>query len=92
MAATYPFKRTLAKRLVLTVLLADPVRELYGREICVRTGLPSGTVYPILASLDEAGWTRSRWERVNPARVGRPRRRLYRLVRKTIPQVWDYVR
>jgi len=43
------------------------------------TGLSSGTLYPILMRLDEAGWLESRWEKVDPARVGRPRRRLYRI-------------
>lgn len=41
--------------------------------------LKSGTVYPLLARLEKAGWLESRWEEIDPAEAGRPRRRLYRL-------------
>ncbi|MGH8217115.1 MAG: helix-turn-helix transcriptional regulator, partial [Steroidobacteraceae bacterium] len=37
-----------------------------------------GTLYPILLRLESAGWFASRWENIDPARAGRPRRRLYR--------------
>jgi hypothetical protein len=39
----------------------------------------SGTLYPIMLRLETAGWFVSRREAVDPAHVGRPRRRLYRL-------------
>lgn len=47
--------------------------------IAQRTGLKSGTSYPILARLQRAGWVTSNWETVDPAEQGRPRRRYYRL-------------
>lgn len=50
----------------------------YGFDIMDATGLPSGTVYPILARLEEAGLLRSRWERQAIAhREKRPPRRYY---------------
>ncbi len=46
---------TIATQLVLQVLLADPAAELYGLEIGEKTGLPSGTIHPILARLEGLG-------------------------------------
>ena len=70
---------TLPTQLVLRELLSDPAREMYGLEICAAAGLPSGTIHPILARLEKVGWLRSRWEDVDPAAQGRPRRRYYSL-------------
>jgi PadR family transcriptional regulator, regulatory protein PadR len=64
---------------VLEAFLEDPHRELAGSDVQKRSSLASGTLYPILLRLESAGWFVSRWENINPADVGRPRRRLYRL-------------
>jgi PadR family transcriptional regulator PadR len=76
--ATAP-RMTKATQLVLRSLLADPTAELYGSEIGDVAGLMSGTVHPILARLEAAGWVESRWEDVDPQAAGRPARRYYRL-------------
>jgi len=60
---------------VLEVLLTGD-DELYGLKIAELTGLKTGTVYPILARLEEAGWVGSRWEREERGERG-PRRRFY---------------
>jgi DNA-binding PadR family transcriptional regulator len=70
---------TLPTQLVLRELMEDPAREMYGLEVCAAAGLPSGTIHPILARLEKVGWLRSRWEEVDPAEQGRPRRRYYQL-------------
>ncbi len=73
-------RMTLQVQLVLRALLADPGAERYGLQLCAETGLPSGTIYPIVARLEQMGWVESSWE--DPARhvaEGRPRRRYYRL-------------
>jgi DNA-binding PadR family transcriptional regulator len=70
---------TIPTQLVLEALLADPERELYGVEIGERAELRSGTVHPILARLEGAGWLASRWEDIDPQVAGRPARRYYRL-------------
>jgi PadR family transcriptional regulator PadR len=70
---------TLPTQLVLRTLLEDPTKEFYGLEICAAAGLPSGTIHPILARLENAGWLASRWEEIDPREKGRPRRRYYRL-------------
>jgi PadR family transcriptional regulator, regulatory protein PadR len=64
---------------VLRALLENPTRELYGLEVCAAAGLPTGTVHPILARLENLGWLESEWEQVDPKERGRPRRRYYRL-------------
>jgi|SRR5437762_2752307 len=62
---------------VVRCLLADPAVPRYGKEIADETGLKTGTLHPILARLEQAGWVEKYWE--DPAEdVGRPRRRYYR--------------
>ena len=63
---------------VLEAFLTDPTKPLSGSEVHQRCGIASGTLYPILLRLESAGWFTSRWETVDPAVAGRPRRRLYR--------------
>ena len=64
---------------VMAALLADPDAEQYGLQLMQDTGLPSGTLYPILVRLERAGWVESRWEEADPVAEGRPTRRYYRL-------------
>jgi PadR family transcriptional regulator PadR len=68
---------TLAMQQVLRQALAEPTREFYGAEVGKAVGLPSGTVTPILARLENAGFLVSRYECVDSRQVGRPRRRYY---------------
>ncbi|MFD4476765.1 PadR family transcriptional regulator [Streptomyces sp. NPDC058471] len=73
---------TLQTQLVLRALLEDPAKQRYGLELCELAGLPSSTIYPILARLEQAGWVLSSWE--DPSvheEAGRPRRRFYRITR-----------
>ena len=64
---------------VLQTFVRDAPSERYGLEVMALTGLPSGTVFPILARFEGLGWLESGWEDVDPAAVGRPQRRYYRL-------------
>ena len=51
----------------------------YGFDIMDATGLPSGTVYPILGRLERQELVRARWEAVSIARRDkRPPRRYYK--------------
>ena len=71
MRLTYP------TTLVLQALLQG---HHHGFDIMDATGLPSGTVYPILRRLDAEGCVRSRWEKEGVARrEQRPPRRYYEL-------------
>ena len=64
---------------VLREFLVRPIEQLSGVDISRSTGLASGTLYPILFRLEEAGWLESAWENVSASEVKRPRRRLYRI-------------
>lgn len=64
---------------VLSALLADPEAEQYGLDLMKLTGLPSGTLYPVLHRLQAAGWLTADWEEIDPSAAGRPARRYYRL-------------
>ncbi|NRQ30597.1 PadR family transcriptional regulator [Nonomuraea sp. NN258] len=71
---------TMTTQAVLRVLLTDPDRARYGLELCDLAGMPSGTVYPILARLEQVGWVESRWEDPEThVDAKRPRRRYYRV-------------
>ena len=56
-----------------------PGNELSGADIRRASKLATGTVYPILLRLEDAGWVTSRWEEIDPKEAGRPQRRFYRL-------------
>lgn len=66
---------------VLGALLeaAQTGEETYGLDISRRTGLKTGTLYPVLDRLEDARWVESRWEDTEPSEARRPRRRFYRL-------------
>jgi PadR family transcriptional regulator, regulatory protein PadR len=62
------------------VLQALAVGHRYGFDIMDATGLPSGTVYPVLRRLEKESLVRARWEDAQAARdEQRPPRRNYEL-------------
>jgi DNA-binding PadR family transcriptional regulator len=63
---------------VLAAFLEDPAADRYGLDLMKATEMPSGTLYPILARLRDAGWVRAEWEQPDPD-ASRPARRYYRL-------------
>lgn len=60
---------------VLDMLITNPNSS--GADIARATGLKTGTLYPILMRLEEAGWLTSQWEEGDPSLLGRPRKRFY---------------
>jgi PadR family transcriptional regulator, regulatory protein PadR len=66
------------KKLVLQAFLDAPSEETYGFELAEATGLPSGTIYPILRNLEDGGLIKSRWAEVDTG-PQRRRRRYYAL-------------
>ena len=64
---------------VLRVLTADPSAQHYGYDLMRAAGLPSGTLYPMLARLQQEGLVQSEWEAQREDAGGRPPRRYYRL-------------
>jgi PadR family transcriptional regulator PadR len=62
------------------VLLAIRAGHLYGFDVMDVTGLPDGTVYPILRRLEDKGALTGQWESTESAAAdGRPPRRYYQL-------------
>jgi PadR family transcriptional regulator PadR len=64
---------------VLVAFMSAPQDELSGAQVRRAANVASGTLYPILARFEQAGWLESRWETGDPHTLGRPRRRFYRL-------------
>ena len=58
-------------------------RPEFGLELSRLAGLKTGTIYPALARLEQAGWLTTHWQTDEEAmREQRPRRRLYELTTK----------
>ena len=74
-----PFRITTPLRLVLDAFMVQPAVARYGLDIAKETGLKPGSLYPILARLELAGWVSSHWEQPEERDAGRPRRRYYLL-------------
>ncbi len=66
------------KKLVFQAFLDAPSEETYGFELAEATGLPSGTIYPILRGLEGEGLIKGRWAEVETG-PQRRRRRYYAL-------------
>ena len=64
---------------VLGTLLNNRPDALAGADFGRATRLQSGTLYPILLRLEQAGWVETYWESETPQELGRPRRRSYQL-------------
>jgi DNA-binding PadR family transcriptional regulator len=64
---------------VLRVLASEPTAEHYGLELGRKANMKSGSLYPILARLEAAGWIRGDWEQIDPSQEGRRPRRNYRV-------------
>jgi DNA-binding PadR family transcriptional regulator len=62
---------------VLRVFVADTTARHYGYDLMKAARLQSGTLYPMLARLEEEGMVSSQWETQQPD--GRPPRKYYQL-------------
>jgi PadR family transcriptional regulator len=69
-------KRSVQTTQVLQALLDSPTGETYGFELVKVTGLPSGSVYPILRRLEDERLVTAREEMINP-NARRPRYRVF---------------
>jgi PadR family transcriptional regulator PadR len=64
---------------VVKIFLEDTQQPRYGLELMRLTGQPSGSLYPILAKFEQAGWLIGGKENIDPHAEGRPARRFYRI-------------
>jgi DNA-binding PadR family transcriptional regulator len=71
---------------VLLALLEAPTADHYGLELAEQAGLKSGTLYPILARFEAAGWVTGSWEQIDPKKAGRRPRRYYRLTARGVEE------
>jgi DNA-binding PadR family transcriptional regulator len=62
---------------VLKVFLEEPDQPRYGFELMKLTGMASGSLYPMLARLERAGWLTRGKEDIDPRVEGRPARTNY---------------
>jgi PadR family transcriptional regulator len=63
--------------MVLKVFLEDLDQPRYGFELMKLTGMASGSLYPMLARLEAAGWLTRGKEDIDPHTAGRPPRTNY---------------
>jgi PadR family transcriptional regulator PadR len=63
----------------LNALIAQPGRDHHGTDLSDETGIPMGSIYPVLARLEALLWVESCWEEPQRREQGFPRRRYYRL-------------
>lgn len=68
--------RSIQTRQIFQALLDAPDEETYGFELVKVTGLPSGSVYPILRRLEDENIITAREEAIDPT-ARRPRYRIY---------------
>jgi PadR family transcriptional regulator PadR len=64
---------------VLRVFLADVSAPRYGYDLMKAARLPSGTLYPMLARLQDEGLVAAQWEQQREDAAGRPPRKFYQL-------------
>jgi DNA-binding PadR family transcriptional regulator len=72
-------RMSLQTQAILAALLQDLTGQHYGLELAKAAGLPSGTIYPMLARLEREGWVESEREDIDASTAGRRPRRYYRL-------------
>ena len=70
---------SLATISVLKTMLSQPEADRYGYDLMKATGLPSGTLYPILIRLNDRGLLTAQWR--PSAEPGKPPRQVYRLTK-----------
>ena len=66
-------------RRVLAAMLDAGSGWSYGYELCQKTGVKSGTLYPLLVRLRDYGFLEAQWQEAT--QHGRPPRHAYRLTK-----------
>jgi PadR family transcriptional regulator, regulatory protein PadR len=79
---------------VLETLSTEPARAWWGFDLARACGLPTATVYGVLARLEDAEIVSGEFETEAPETLKRPRRRLYRFTpagaEKASQFTWDW--
>lgn len=64
---------------MLQTFLEDPDRIFYATELMKAARVGSGSLYPALARMEQAGWVTCEEEDIDPKKVGRPARHYYQM-------------
>jgi PadR family transcriptional regulator PadR len=64
---------------LLRIFIEDVRAEHAGADLMDRAHISSGSLYPLLIRFEQLGLLESRWEEGDPATLGRPLRRFYRI-------------
>ncbi len=64
---------------VLSLFMRNKGKTLAGSDIARMTNLTNGTLYPLLLRFEDAGLLISHWEKDDPTKLKRPRKRLYKI-------------
>jgi len=75
-------RKTHALVQVAIALLDDPTGRHWGYELCKRSGVRSGVLYPMLTRMLGEDWVEDGWEDPTTIREKRPPRRYYELTDK----------
>lgn len=70
---------TVAFLRILELFIANDKSSYCGSDVMKLLNLRSGTVYPLLTRMTNAGWLSRELENVNPKLVGRPAKRFYQI-------------
>ena len=74
-------RRPSKQMLALLAELSNETQDWrHGYDLMKRTGLQSGTLYPLLMRMSDQGLVEAKWH--EPAQQGRPARHVYRLTAK----------
>lgn len=77
---------------ILLILASDPDREYSGYEIGKQLSMPSGTLYPLLLKIEQAGLLTTKWEDGDPKILGRPRRRYHKISGQGVRSLQNHMR
>ena len=80
-------RRSKLSERILGVLADEPARWRHGYDMMKSTRLASGTLYPLLMRLRDAGLVEAEWQQ--PAAQGRPARHVYRITAAGIAAVTE---
>lgn len=65
--------------LVLDFIAASKPQYICGADIIRQLGVGPGTLYPMLQRFEWVSWISGKWENIDPKKIGRPRKYLYRM-------------
>jgi DNA-binding PadR family transcriptional regulator len=77
--ASPPLTRTTVDVLTLLLDAWEHKADLDGWQLMKTLRRSGPAIYRVLDRLESAGWITGEWERIDPAKAKRPRRRFYRL-------------